>query len=567
MEEIKLDSGLNEYAFGKTDFSAMLTDEGFIAEADGMLTAGTEFAFRAWRFDKIKTIGKGDDAHVWFCGRGFSGTSLAELFDAAAAAGADNKSKYTAVYASFAVCLALSQILKKHIPAGNMGAGGIYVNSEAEKIRILFLPAPLYDTVCGCKGAETYALLQGIWCSKALAFHADAALSFTRAVIAYRGLTGHLPYESGDETTRNADELDKNYLRLEHAVNGINKVLAESVDTALELPSLAQQKKAPAVLPVPDLPPDIFYSELGLNGTEILRTVPREGALPSGEFNAKVEAYYKSKKKKVNAKRTIRRNTAMLTGAAAAVVVITVIAVVQHHDNGNKPTSRGLTSSQTVEAFYKAIHTQDIELLDSISRGKAANRYSDSVSQIYVTNKTRNLYDYTDSMITPESWLYSQSQETTQEKRSIFGITSFMLDGQSCSLLVDVPKRNIKPLPVTVEGSTTLSNGCKAVHTADFYIIHTEGENNDIYAEHHTDHVTLTYKDDRWIITDIKPDAEEIQIDSGKFKSDFITACNTDGGDSLQAVLQLKPVYEWLPDSTVMKAEIDSQKPKKAQIQ
>ncbi|MFA6857529.1 MAG: hypothetical protein WCR31_09990 [Treponema sp.] len=567
MEEIKLDSGLTEYAFGKTGFSVMLTNEGFIAEADGILTGKTEFTFRSWHFDQIQTLGKSDDAHVYFRGSGFTGVSLAELFDAAAAPGTDNKSKYNAARASFAVCLVLSQIIKKHIKTGNIGAGGIYVNFESEKTRILFLPASLYDTVCGCKGTETYAQLQGVWCSTALASDVKAALSFTRAVIAYRALTGRLPYAASDETARNADEFDKNYLRLEYAINGISNALADSIDNALELPSLAQQKKAPSVLSVPELPLEIFYTELGFNDTDSLSKVPHPGALPVDEFNAKVEAYYKSRKKKVNAKRTIRRNTTFLTGAITAVLIIIVIAVVQHHDNGNKPTSRGMTSTQTVEAFYKAIHTQDIELLGCISRGKAANRYSDSVSQIYVTNKTRNLYEYTDSMITPESWLYYQSKEKTPEKRSIFGITSFILDGQSSTLLIDVPERNMKLPPVKIEGSTTLTNGCKAVHTADFYIIHTEGENNDIYAEHHTDHVTLTYKDERWIISDIKSDVTEIQTDSSKFKSDFITACSMYGGDSLQAVSQLRPIYAWLPDAAVMEAEISRQKAKKEQSQ
>jgi hypothetical protein len=559
MEEIKLDSGLNEYAFGKTDFSTRLTNEGLIAEADGRLTAETEFSFRPWHFDEIKTSGTSEDAHVYFCGSGFSGTSLTELFTGAAAPGADGRIKYDAARASFAVCLAIGQAIRKHMQTGT-GAGGIYVSFMPESVRILFLPASLYDAVCGCSGTETYALQQGVWRSKALDSRDEASAVFTRAVIAYRALTGHLPYSETDETARNADELDRNYLRLEHAVNGIDKTLADSIDRALELPALAQQKAAPPQLPVPELPAGIFYTELGLNGTDVLCSVSRPDALPENEFNAKVSAYYKSKKQKVKAQRTIRRNTALITGAVIAGVVAAAIVFVQHRENGSKPTSQGLTSAQTVEAFYKAIHTQDVELLGSISRGKDANRYSDSVSQVYVINKTRNAYDFTSSMVTPESWLFYQSQETTPEKRSIFGITSFALDGQDSTLQLDVPQRNMNLPPVTIEGSTPLTDGCKAVHTADFYLIHTEGENNDIYVEHHTDDVTLTYKKNRWIITGIKSDVTEIPVDSGTFKSDFIAACSTDGGNPQEAVSRLKPEYVWLPDEAVMTAEISRQK-------
>jgi len=384
---------------------------------------------------------------------------------------------------------------------------------------------------------------------------------FTRAVIAYRALTGRLPYAAADETERNADELDRNYLRLEHAVNGIHKGLADAVDRALELPALAQQKKAPADLPFPPLPFDALYAELGLDGAGgTLRRPARSGALPDDEFEVKVTSYYKARKQQVNARRTLRRNTALITGGILAVCVAAGIAAAQHHENGQKPTSMGLTSGQTTTAFYQAVHTQDVELLGLISRGKDAKRYSDTVSQIYVVNKTRNVYDFSNSMVTPESWLYFQSQETTAEKRSIFGLSAFTLDGESTLLQVDVPKRNMNRPPVTVEGNTTLTDGAKAVHTAGFYVIHTEGENNDVFVERHTDTVTLTYKHSRWTITGIKSDVTDVPVDSGKFKTDVIAADGRAGGDMVQAAAELRAAYPWLPDTVTLAAELNRQK-------
>jgi hypothetical protein len=559
MEEIKLDSGLSEYAFGKTNFSTLITETGFIAQADGTLTDAASFTFSKWKFDGIKTIGEGDGAHVYFCGSNFSGKPLTEIL-AEAETGADEKSKYMAAYASFAVTLAMKQAVQEHLMPGITGAGGIYVDC-AETVRILFIPPVLFESICGCYGAERYAALQGVWCSKALASDEAAAAAFTNAVIAYRALSGHLPYAASDETARNADELDRNYIRIEHAVNGINTTLAQSIDRTLELPFIAQQKKAPKPLPAQDIPADILYSELGLGGAGgSLTQVARPQALPEDEFKSKVTAYYKSKDQKVKAKRTFRRNTALITGGVIAAAVIAAVTVGQHKQNGSKPTSQGLTSLQTVEAFYKGIHTQDVELLGNISKGKEAGHYSDSVSQIYVISKTRNMYDYSSSIVTPESWLYYQAGETTIEKRSIYGITSFMLDGTASDLQITVPSRNMNPPPVTVEGSTTLTNGCTTVHTADFYVIHTEGENNDIYAEHHIDTVTLTYKKNRWIITGINPVVNEIPVDSSRFKNDFLNECKAFKGDPVQALIQLKSEYSWLPDASVMKDEVDRQK-------
>jgi hypothetical protein len=559
MEEIKLDSGLSEYAFGKTNFSTLITETGFIAQTDGTLTDASSFTFSKWKFDEIKTIGAGERAHVYFCGSNFSGKALTEIF-AEADNGADEKSRYTAAYASFAVTLALKQAVQEQLLSGNIGAGGIYIDC-AETVRILFIPPVLFDSICGCYGAERYAELQGVWCSKALSADEAAGAAFTRAVIAYRALSGYLPYAAPDETARNADELDRKYVRIEHAVNGISVELAQAIDRTLELPFAAQQKKAPRQLPVQDIPACILYKELGLGGADgKLIQVARPKALPEDEFKTKVTAYYKSKDQKVKAKRTFRRNTALITGGVIAAAVIAAVAAGQHKQNGSKPTSQGLTSTQTVEAFYKGIHTQDVELLGNISKGKDAGRYSNSVSQIYVISKTRNMYDYSNSIVTPESWLYYQAGEETIQKRSIYGITSFMLDGISSSLLITVPSRNMNPPPITIEGSTTLTNGCTAVHKADFYVIHTEGENNDIYAEHHIDTVTLTYKKNRWIITGINPDVTEIPVDSDQFKNDFMKECNAVKGDPVQALSLLKSKYNWLPDASVMKDEVDRQK-------
>jgi hypothetical protein len=546
MEDIRVDSGLNEYAFSKTGFSALITECGYIAEADGTLSPETVFTFKPWYFSGIKTIGNGDDAHVFFCGEGFSGKPLSDIL---------SLRTYERASASFAACLAISQASREHRFEEVPGAGGIYASvpgGQTGKISLLFLPPRLFENISACRGRELYSALQGAWISKPLRTPASA-LSFTAAVIAYRAVTGNLPYPSADETERNADMLDRNYLRLEHAVNGISPALAESIDSALDAPWAARQKKAPQEIPVKALPAGALFTELGLGSSDgTLLTPEHPDALSEELFRKKVDSYYKAKEQQVKTGRAIRRNTAVITGTFLVAAVIAAAAFGKYREDLTKPTSRGLTSSQTVQAFYMGIHTQDVELLSCISSGRDANRYSDTVSQFYVTSKMRDTYQIASAIVTPESWMFFQARDKTPEKRGVFGITSFMIDGSEAVPAVKVPKRGDRTHPVTGGTGAPFAKNATAVHTVRYYLVHTEGENNDFYTEYHTDIVTLTWKGDRWIVTGIKETVQESTTLNSVFLADYQKALETFSGDPAAAVSFLKPQYPWLPDNEVM---------------
>ena len=239
MSEIIFDTGLSESAFAKTRLSNLLSESGIAAAADSPFGPDMSFSFSEWKFDGVKTIGNGDGARVHVCGRyGGDGEmlSLAEIFLRAERGG--DAERYEAACAAYAAVSAIEEAKKENVKIENIGAGGIYVKTApgfAEKPTLLFLPQALFDKACAT-GGESYAKLQGYWISKALS-ERRSALSFTQAVIAYRALAKRMPYDKSDESARNTDEYDKNYMRLEHVINGVDKSLAESVDAALELPS------------------------------------------------------------------------------------------------------------------------------------------------------------------------------------------------------------------------------------------------------------------------------------------------------------------------------------------
>ena len=562
MSDIIFDTGLTESAFAKTRFSNLLSASGIAAAANGPFGPDMSFSFSEWKFDGVKTIGNGDGARVHLYGRyGGDGEmlSLAEIFLRAERGG--DAERYEAACAAYAAVSAIERAKKENVKIENIGAGGIYVKSAAgfaEKSALLFLPQAIFDASCACRGSESYAALQGFWISKALSKPSDA-LSFTQAVIAYRALTKQVPFAESDESARNADRYDKNYMRLEHVINGVDTSLAESVDASLELPSQslqAEREKASVMadtLHAPDgqnekpFPFAAFYTELGI-GEGALKEVPHPAALPRKAFETKVASYYKTKKRKVGARRTLRRHAKTIAVCFAVLPVIAFFVASAVRDAGRRPSAVGLTSSEVAEAFYQAIRTQNVELVGTMSSGKVSKRYGDMVGGMYVVNKTRSAYDPNNGIISPEAWLASLSERNADERRDVYGITSFTLDGRKADLAVDVPERREKRSPVRGEGNVPLADGAQAAHTADYYTVHTDGETGSFIVEHNRDKVTLTYKKNKWSVTGIDETDSDVGVDTAAFISDAIGALQNAGGNAALAADALKENYPWVPD-------------------
>ncbi|MBM7023772.1 hypothetical protein [Treponema sp. Marseille-Q4523] len=579
MSEIIFDTGLNESAFAKTRLSNLLSESGIAAFADKKFGSDMTFSFSEWKFDGVKTIGDGDGAHVHLCGRFGEEEemfSLAEIFLRAERGG--EAERYAATAASYAAVCVIEEAKKENVKIENIGAGGIYVKAApwfAEKPALLFLPQALFDKACATGGAS-YAKLQGFWISKALS-ERRGSLSFTQAVIAYRALAKRMPYDKSDESARSTDEYDKNYMKLEHVINGVDASLAESVDAALELPSRtveAERKNAHGSHGVhgaaeslhtadgqkeKPFPLQAFYAELGIDdGT--LKEVPHPAALPQSEFDAKVASYYKSKKRSISARRAFRRNAGTIAVCFAASALIAFFAFSAVRNARHRPSAVGLTSFEVAEAFYEAIHTQNVELVGAMSSGKVSKRYGDIVGGIYVINKTRSAYDPKNGIVTPEAWFASLSEENVEARRDVYGITSFTLDGKESSLEVRVPERSEKRTPVRSEGGAPLDDGAQAAHTAEYYTVRTDGETGDFIVERNRDTVRLTYKKNRWAVTEIEEDEDDVPVDTAAFKSDALAALQKYGGDTILATSALKKTYPWVPDrAAVQKAAEQNQ--------
>ena len=124
--------------------------------------------------------------------------------------------------------------------------------------------------------------------------------------------------------------------------------------------------------------------------------------------------------------------------------------------------------------------------------------------------------------------------------------------------MAEVHKKNEKATPLTQEGGITLENGSTSVHKIEYYLIYTEGEDIDYLVDKITSTVTLTYKKNRWVITDIEETKRQPQkVDCAKFKADYFEELKKTEGEVMPAVENLREKYPWLPERDAMQRERD----------
>ena len=397
--ELRLNSNLDEYAFGKTNYNSIIGEEGVLFDGKNFLQ---------WSFDDIKS-----DDLVFYCAKNplsDKARTLAELLE-------EGGEKSCA--AAIAVCRAITLAAQNGNEMPLSGAGGILVDledtSRPEAARILFIPEKLFEySANSLSQAEILAVRTG-WINETL--KGLPALCFERAAIVYRLLSGRLPFANTNPEVRNSDMLDKNFLPLEYCVNGIDSELAFAVNNALKLnanivsvPGKKIKGKASE-----DLRPDADFP-LGkiADAFKLSQEQAKNGS--SQDFEAKVAAYQKSKQSKIKTKRGLRRNSTAILASIAAAVVLVIIIVNTVKSRLDDYTSIGLTSTQTIQAYMKGVNDKDVTFLSDLSAGKAPKAFTDAVSRIYVMHKQRLSYGNDNGFAYPSNWLFYITSKSTEKQ-------------------------------------------------------------------------------------------------------------------------------------------------------
>lgn len=539
-EQLRLNSHLNEYSFGKTNYESALAQEGKFWDGKN---------FSNWSFNDVQAFnveGK-EERIVFYCGNNPLGKQFKSLQDYFEEGGEQMFS------AAKLICEVLTKAAEKNIEIPQVGPAGILINS---KNSVLFMPQALFlNSTNGLSKTEQfysqYAILNQ-------SLSELPSICFTRACIAYKALTGFFPFEKEDLVERNSDILDKNFMPVELCIQNINSQLAKEINRGLKLNSNivnipGKRKKGKSS---EDLTPSKeFPIELLDEAWKLAKEQQKNG---NKEFEERARNYMKSKNSRISAKRKLRKNSLTI----AAIFIVAAIAGFITLDTVNAKqselTSKGLTSVQTIQAFFYGVNTQATTLLDNISKGKSSKRFIDTVSQVFVLSKQRESYG-SKGFVTPENWLIYSTTENRYDNSTIYGITNLRIDGSDKISELDVKMYSFKdnPEPVTKEGNVSLSKGSVSVHTADYYFIYSDGEEHFFQIEKRHSTFTLTFMKERWIITDIITESEIMDVDCNEFKSDYFKALSEFNNNQLEAVESLRDKYIWLPTSYAMKTEND----------
>ena len=539
--ELRLTSNLDEYSFGKTNYDSIVTQEGLLFDGKN---------FTSWTFSDVKSFEDPDrkERIVFYCGKNPLSSQAKTL---AAFYKQDDEESLQAVKA---VCQAYQIAAKSKLEFPIMGAGGILVDLSKNETKILFLPQGLYKNTVSGLSASDYYEEEGAWINQTI--YNLPAICFERAVFVYKLLTGSFPYANIDQIERNADILDQNFLPLEMAIDGIDLQLAKEVNKALKLNSNVvnipgkkkKGKNSEDLKPNPDFPMELLDQAWKLSKEQKTK-------IKNTDFEEKAQTYMKRKKSQIRTKRRIRRNTAKIgVGIALAIVLATIISNTIQTNQGQYYT-KGLTSTQTIQAFFMGINAKDVTMISNFVKGKKPQNYVDMVSQIYVLSKQPKIYDKDNGFASPENWLLFSTNAEKYDMSGLYGVTQLKIDGTAYPINVKVYKKNQKPEAVTQEGDILLKDKDQSVRKVEYYLLHSEGENFNIVVEKITDIFTLTYKKDRWIITDISSSSESVKVKPLVFKNDYLNQLILTNGDVIKAVDQLRLSYDWLPGKTELEME------------
>ena len=539
--ELRLNTNLDEYTFGKTAHDAVLSQEGALFDGKN---------FRQWTFEEVKSYdaeknGKAERL-VFYCAKNplsDGARTLAKLLE---------EGGEKALSATLAACTALTAAAKDGNQIPMVGAGGIMIDGN----KVLFAPESLYSYAANTLPAQETLLQHQGYLNETI--KGLPALCFERAAIIYRLLTGRLPFTAADSISRNADIFDRKFLPLEYCINGIDSELASAVTNGLRLNSTAvnvpgKRKKGKTS---EDLRPEADFPLEKLE--EAFRLSQKQAEEGNDKaFEEKVAAYLKSQTSKINTKRTIKRNSTTIAVIVAALVIVAVVIGNTIKTRGSDYTSIGLTSSQTISAYMNGVNEKDTMLLSDFGDGKSINSFSDTVSRIYVMHKQRltfgdNGFGY------PANWLFYITDDAKYERSGVYGVTNLKIDGKPAEHVAKLYKKNEKPEPLTQEGGITLVKGSTSVHKIEYYMIYTEGEEVDYMVDKISATVTLSWKKNRWVITDIEENKKQgLGVDCNKFKADYFSELKKSGGEVIPAVDALRSKYEWLPEKEAMQRERD----------
>lgn len=563
---------MTQSAFAKSRMADHMEENGWLAQRDG-----GKWNFSEWRFTGTRTR-MSESGHVTETvvleGAGFTGRTLKDFFDLDFSRELGNAEKAFVIYAAARTCSSLEAASKQKIDVANIGGGGIYLSADFSKI--LFLPRSLFENAVECGGETNSSEQNGIYVNPTL--HGSAAINFTQSVIAYRALTREFPFKSLKNNERLTDYFDRNYEPLRNRIWALDEKLSFFVDNALQRKSglrkhgagkargssitekiggiLSEDSDRKSSIDGGDFsltfPMVSLYKELGLD---------EKGEIPAGgvlspvirKSNMSQEAFeenaFKEKSRfqlRLSLKRWFRAKRTPITAVCAIFLGLLLVGAMYFQSDSTNPTSKGLTSFETVEMFYSSVNNLDVTAMQGCSSGSKINAFSDMVSAVYVTAKNRSAYNVKDQTVSPAKWM----NFNFDGKYSIFGLTDFNINDSKGSVFFSGPLKNSHPKAVSEENGRAVKDKDTRDYTVTYNLVFSDSEAT-LSVTRRTDAVHLLFHKNRWVITAIQTsDDSEEPVDYRRFYADYQATFKDREKNPVISANLLRPDYPWIPTNS-----------------
>lgn len=542
--EIRLCSSMDESAFGKTNYESIVTEKGLLATSELLPDGKFDFSFTDWSFSDIKSFDIKENNEVkrivHYCGKTKFSSNAKTL------SSFDEEEFFDA---GFAFVSLITQAATNGINIPNISGDGIIIDITKKSISILLLPENVYKYSAAGLPNQDFSNHLGFWINTTLT--QLPFLCFMRSVVCYKMLTGKFPFNSIEQTERNADIMDNKFLPIDYCVNGIDKQLALQINKGLKLNSNVvnvpgkkkQGKTSEDLTPTADFPLQLLRDSKNSIG---------DSNISKEEFEERAKNYLKVQNSKINAKRKLRRNSTAILLSIAGVIILFFVIRSFVENKMEQFTSKGLNSKEVIQLYYKGMDDFDTITIDNISSGKNMELISDSISNIYVIGKSRQAYGFSQGIKNVGEWLWSIQNEDTYKNFGVYGITNLLIDSEQTEINPPLVTKKSKPLALTKENDKTLQDKDIITHSVEYFIVTSEDELNEITVEKLNGTIELTYKKDKWIITNFTYTTQKILVDTIEFKNTYFNSLVANDYDCIKAVNSIKDEYPWLPSEKTM---------------
>ena len=572
-----LDTSLSSDFFAKSRLADRLGENGWLAEK-----TSTDWKFSPWKFtethqnecydENLSPAARRERETISFKGPAFSGRTLKALFDLDFSKELGETELSFVTYAAARTCSALESASRQKIDLYNIGAGGIFISSDYQKM--IFLPRRLFEMTMECAGKESAAEYNGIYINPQL--KEEAAINYTQSVIAYRMLTGTFPFTQIDPMKRMWDIHDRNYIPIKNKVWALNEKLSFFIDNALQRKSKIishgkkkGEKKRSIQEKISTTITESTQEQIEKNRQDMILSFPlaelfketgltEKGEIPEGgqvheiirkstvshdEFEKRAKKDNASFQKKLSRKRWIRKHQTQVAISCVALVAAGIITAVAVSTYGRNPTSKSLTSLNTVEMFYSGLNELDAMSMKGCSSGAANSRFINMVNAIYVASKTKSTYNASAATVSPAKWFCFNYDRNY----NIYGISNLTIDGIEGNTFFKGPLINSKPKAITKEFGTSVTEGSSKDFLVRYNLIQTENEDS-LFITDESDEVHMIFYKGRWVITAIITHENKIQeLSFQTFKDDFKSAWDATNENPKATAELLREKYPWVP--------------------